>query len=302
MSNVVVIMRSRNSAWVIHQALASLFSQRFRDFSLVVVDSGSTDRTMEMLSAYPHQLIRIEGASYQPGPVLNAAIAGTEAQQLVFWNSDAVALHDGVLGQLVDALAHADAAYARQIPRPDAHGWVRRDYAASFPACGAAPSWIALSLVCSAMRRTAWKAHAFYAEAWASEDTEWGVWARNNGLTVTYVPEALVMHSHNYTLSQLFGRRFVEGEADAFIYKQQHGYMQAIRRGVADMVRDWWWCLRRGDIGGFCAAPGRRLVSQWAYLRGHILGSDRRNRGDHNATTGQTVVLSRHESQSGARP
>ena len=153
MSDVAVIMRSRNSDWVIHQALASLAAQRFRDYELVVVVAGSTDRTLAMVQAHRHRLITISGERYQPGPVLTAAIAETGAARLVFWHSDAVAMHDRVLEQLVGALDGADAAFVRQLPRPEAHGWVRRDYAASFPASGEPPPWITLSLVCSAMRR-----------------------------------------------------------------------------------------------------------------------------------------------------
>jgi glycosyltransferase involved in cell wall biosynthesis len=48
---VTVIMRTKNSDWVVHQALAALFSQTYRDFELLVVDSGSTDRTEQRLGA-----------------------------------------------------------------------------------------------------------------------------------------------------------------------------------------------------------------------------------------------------------
>jgi rhamnosyltransferase len=41
---VSIIMRSKNSDWVIDQALAGLFAQSYKDFELWVVDSGSTDR------------------------------------------------------------------------------------------------------------------------------------------------------------------------------------------------------------------------------------------------------------------
>jgi rhamnosyltransferase len=295
-ASVVVIMRCRNSAWVIHQALASLAAQRFRDYDLVVVDSGSSDATLAMVAAYPHRLIAIAGERYQPGPVLNAAIATTTAARLVFWNSDAVALDDRVLDRLVAALDSADAAFARQVPRPEARGWVRRDYAAAFPAAGEAPPWMAMSLVCSAMRREAWQEHPFYAAAWASEDTEWGTWARSGGRRVRYLADARVMHSHDYTLRQLYGRRFVEGEADAFIQDSVPGGLRRLARAGADTVRDIRWCLARADAGGALMAPLRRGVAAWAYQQGHALGRRRRAIGDGDASVGQAVVLARHES------
>lgn len=296
-ASVAVIMRTRNSDWVVHQALASLSAQRFRDYELIVVDSGSTDHTLALLAAHPHRLITIAGERYQPGPVLNAAIAETTAERLVFWNSDAVAMHADVLGQLVAALDQSDAAFARQVPRPEAHGWVRRDYAAAFPDAPTVPPWMTLSLVCSAMRRSAWQAHPFYAQAWASEDTEWGAWARRAGRPVAYCQRALVMHSHNYTLRQLYGRRFVEGEADAFIHGGRHGLLACAGRATMATLRDWRWCLSHGDLGGICAAPIRRAVWAWAYRVGFAHGAGRIARGDGDASVGQAVVLARHESR-----
>jgi len=50
-------MRSKKSDWVIAQALAALFSQEIQeDFELLIIDSGSTDRTLEIVSEYPAAL------------------------------------------------------------------------------------------------------------------------------------------------------------------------------------------------------------------------------------------------------
>ncbi|MDX1932665.1 MAG: glycosyltransferase family A protein, partial [Capsulimonadales bacterium] len=219
-----VLMRSKNSDWVIGQALAGLFAQNYTDFELLVVDSGSTDRTLEYVAAYPCRLERIKPENYYPGAVLNQAIEGTNTELIVFLNSDCVPLCAETLGRLVAAFDDPSvmAAFGRQVPRPEADGWVRRDYAQAFPETGDAPPWITFSLPIAAIRRSAWEKRKFYTDAWGSEDTEWGNWARQQpGWKVAYVPEAITMHSHNYTLRQLYGRRFIEGEADAFIYRDR---------------------------------------------------------------------------------
>jgi len=61
-------------------------------------------------------------------------------------------------------------------------------------------------------------------DAWASEDTEWGNWAKENGYNIKYVKNAILMHSHNYSLIQIYGRKFVEGEGDVFIYIGKENY------------------------------------------------------------------------------
>ena len=295
---VTVIMRSKNADWVIGQALAGLFSQDYTDFELLVIDSGSTDRTLELVRQYPHRLIEIRPEEYFPGPVLNRAAAACDTELLVFQNSDAVPLAKNTLRRLVEAFDDpaVDAALTRQIPRPEADTWVRRDYAVSFPDADETPPWITISLPMAAMRRSAWERHPFYSDAWGSEDTEWGEWAKRNGLRIEYVRDALVMHSHNYTLKQLYGRRFIEGEADAFIYGRREGLLKMAGRTVVSTLRDLAECVRDRDFADMPRVPARRAVFHWAYLVGHRHGSRRRAAGDRDTTVGQTTVLSRHES------
>lgn len=300
-ARVTIIMRTKNADWVVGQALAALAAQDFHDYELVVVDSGSVDRTLELVSAYPHRLLPIEPGEYFPGRILNRAIAQTESELIVFQNSDAVPLGSHALGRLVSAFDDPDvqAALTRQVPRPDADTWVRRDYAASFPDASEPPPWITLSLPMAAMRRSAWEQHPFYEDAWGSEDTEWGAWAKRHGLRIAYVRDALVMHSHNYTLGQLYGRRFIEGEADAFIYGADEGVVSAAVRFAGSTMKDWIACLRERDFVDLVRAPARRAVFHWAHLEGHRHGAARIANGDSDASVGQRTALERHESNRG---
>lgn len=292
---ITIIMRTKNAAWVVGQALSALFSQRRRDFELLVVDSGSTDATLDIVGRYPCRLVRIEAKEYFPGLVLNMAIREAKGSLIVFQNSDTVPLTPDALNALVSPIerGEADATFARQLPRPEAHTWVRRDYEVAFPAQGEPPPWMAYSLPFAALTREAWEKHPFYEDAWGSEDTEWGSWARQNGLRVRYVPEALVMHSHNYTLKQLYGRRFIEGEADAFILKDRASLARFLFRTGSSWVRDAVAHLAARDLQGLALAFPRRVVYHWAHLQGHRLGEQRRQSGDKDASKGQKVVLER---------
>ncbi|MBN9685637.1 MULTISPECIES: glycosyltransferase family 2 protein [unclassified Corallococcus] len=292
---VTVIMRSKDSAWVIGQALSGLCSQARRDFELLVVDSGSRDATLDIVSRFPARLIRIEAKAYFPGAVLNRAIREATGDLVVFQNSDVVPLTPEALDRLLAPIerGEADATFARQLPRPEAHTWVRRDYAVAFPEKGEAPPWMTYSLPFAAMTREAWRKHPFYEDAWGSEDTEWGHWARNHGLRVRYVPDALVMHSHNYTLKQLYGRRFIEGEADAFILGDRASLMGLARRVGTSWARDAAVHLQARDAAGLALCLPRRLVYHWAWWKGHQWGEKRLRSGNTDPSLGQQVVLRR---------
>lgn len=294
---VSVIMRSKNSDWVIAQALAGLYSQTFTDFELLVVDSGSTDKTLEIVRQYPCRLIQIEAKAYYPGSVLNMAIEKANAEIIVFQNSDGVPLCSHTLQRLVDAFDDdgIDAALTRQIPRPEAFGWVRRDYELSFPDAENTPEWIRLSLPMAAMRKRAWEKHHFYVDAWASEDTEWGEWAVKNGMKIKYVKDAIIMHSHNYTLKQIYGRKFVEGEADTFIYQRRPSILRMLLSILRGSLRDTLYHLKEFDLAGIPGCIPRNITYNWAYFRGLRLGSSRQKTGNQDISIGQKNVLSRYE-------
>lgn len=296
-----VILRCKNNAWVIDRTLAALFAQTFQNFELLVVDSGSTDSTLETVAQYPNRLIRVAPEDYIPGAVLNQAIAQTDTPVVLFVNADCVLATPQSLEHLLAAFDDPAtmAAFGRQVVRPEADTWVRRDYEQSFPETGAAPEWITLSLPIAGMRRTAWEQQPFYTDAWGSEDSHWGVRARERGWKVAYVPDAVAMHSHNYTLSQLYGRRFIEGEADAFIYGGGDSLPALVRRTVMDVARDLKPLLRARDLHGLALVLPRRAVCQWAYFVGRNHGARRQAQGDRDVQHGQQVVLNRHESVRG---
>ena len=294
-----VILRCKNSAHEIGLALAALFSQEYKDFQLLVIDSGSTDSTLDIVSAYPHRLIRISPKDYVPGRVLNRGVSENSSPICVFLNSDCVLLSQHSLGRLVGAFEDPEvmAGFARQAPRPEAWPWVRREYLASFPVSGVAPAWIELSLPFAAIRRTAWSAQPFYDEAWGSEDTAWGHRAKERGWKIAYVPDALVMHSHNYTLRQLYGRRFIEGEADSFIYGDAYKPIRIILRAISQTIRDWKADIRERSLSDLPLAPIRRCVDAVGYLKGAHHGLKRIREGLTDISHGQKVVLDRHVSK-----
>lgn len=296
--SVSVIMRTKNSDWVVEESLRGLFSQTFDDFELLVVDSGSTDRTLEIVRKFPCRLIEIEAKSYYPGAVLNMAMNEVEGDIVVFQNSDVIPVGNDMLQHLLAAFDDPEtyAAFGRQLPRPEALPWVRHDYARSFPDAGASPPWMPLSLALAAMRKSAWAKKPFYTTAWASEDTEWGHWARRQGMKIKYVPQAAAVHSHNYTLPQLYGRRFVEGEADVFIYGEVATVWAMLARTLKSTLADGFYHLCHGELRDLLDVPLRRFVYHLAYYKGHKFG-ERRLRSGGDGHFGQAVVLSTYRSR-----
>jgi len=87
---VAVIMRSFNDVAVIEQTLRQLERQTYRDFELWNFDSSSTDGTLDIIRRHnvPARILLNDSSCYNPGRVLNEAVAATRADYVVFATSD----------------------------------------------------------------------------------------------------------------------------------------------------------------------------------------------------------------------
>lgn len=84
---VSVIIPSHNRAWILKEAIDSVFDQRFRDFELIVVDDGSTDNTPELLAAYPNLRVARQGHS-GVSAARNRGISLARGRYVAFLDSD----------------------------------------------------------------------------------------------------------------------------------------------------------------------------------------------------------------------
>jgi len=274
---ISIIVRTKDSSNIIDQTLKALYSQTFTNFDLIIVDSDSRDDTLDKCLKYKHTLMVITSDEYHPGKVLNSTVNKCNNKVVVFLNSDCVMLSPNTLQNLLDALEGENtvATYARQVSRPEALTWVRRDYEIAFPE-HESPQWMHFSLPLAAMKKEIWKETNFYTQAWASEDTKWAVDIKEKGYNIKYVKDALVMHSHNYNFQQLFNRRYVEGEADAYIYNHKISLLSSFRNYSGSVYNDCLFHLKVFDIKGLFKAIALRLVSHISYLRGNWYGMKRK--------------------------
>ena len=97
-------------------------------------------------------------------------------------------------------------------------------------------STIFFSNVFSAVRRSVWREIPFDEGMVMSEDQKWARDVMTAGHNIVYRPTARVIHSHHYTLSELFQRNFDSGYSLV-------GVVDDTKMG---MVRDEWRFLRRG--------------------------------------------------------
>ena len=207
---------------------------------------------MDLLRPFqPRHLIQIQSGEYNPARVMNRGMELATSNFAIFLNADATPQGPDWLGPLVRGLQDPQVAavFGRQIPRPDCQAVFAHDYERCFGADRESARWEHFfSMVSSGLRKDIWSKRGFNERMQYSEDDEYTRWCRARGCRVVYVPESVVMHSHNYTAAQARKRSFGEGRALAAVSDRSRTKLDrwpnVFLGWINDARRDWKYCAR----------------------------------------------------------
>ena len=273
---VSIILRSFNEAWALGGTLAALQEQEYKHWELIVIDSGSSDGSQDLIrAANPAHFIQIQPHEYNPSRVMNHGMRLAISEFGIYLNADATPQGPNWLRPLVTALQDPKTAavFGRQIPRPDCQAVYACDYDRCFGPNRESAKWDHFfSMVSSGIRKDIWRQRGFLEKLQYAEDDEYTRWAKENGYKVVYCPDSVVMHSHNYTPSQAYKRSFGDAKALAASWQGKPGEFNFLRTqllgSLSDLRHDFRFCLREGRLSEFPHAARIR----WEQRRGKLAG------------------------------
>ncbi len=239
---VSVLMPTWQGIEFLDRVLAALASQRFdRPWDFLAIDSGSTDGTLELLESWrarfpaPFALGKIDKCEFDHGDTRNLLAARSTGDLLVYLTQDAIPGGPDWLARLVANFDDAGigAAYCRNVPRPDA--WpLTKIFSAGDPGYAAGrrraghpgkDAWERMDAhekrllfnfndVASAVRRELWELHPF-PRTWFGEDILMARALIEAGHAIAYDDEAVVEHSHDYSVEETRARARIDGRFNA---------------------------------------------------------------------------------------
>ena len=273
---VSIILRSFNEGWALRQTLPALRAQQYRHWELIVIDSGSTDGSVELIRQFqPRHFIQIQPGEYNPSRVMNHGMQLARSAFGIFLNADATPQGNHGLRPLVAALQDPQnaAVFGRQSPRPDCRAVFAHDYERCFGPDRASARWNHFfSMVSSGLRKEIWARRGFLEKMQYSEDDEYTRWCRAQGYQIVYCPNSVVMHSHNYTPAQAYRRSFGEARALAAVWTHspsEINWLRTVLGGwVNDVRRDLAFCLRNHRLAELPHAARIRWEQRKAKLTG----------------------------------
>lgn len=195
---VSIVIRVHNSAKTLGEVLWSINAQRFRDYEVVVVDSGSTDETESLVQNYRHKFVDFSKQKFTYGGALNAGCKSAEGEYIVCLSSHCVPAHVDWLGRIVEALDDGQVAAAWGPPILDESTRVGNQTSVEKidletfllnPTRG-------LQNSNSIIRRDLWAEHPFSEELEGCEDQEWAHYFLQSGYDTAVVHGAPVFYRY----------------------------------------------------------------------------------------------------------
>ncbi len=222
-----VVIRAYNEEKHLGRLLEGVAQQTFKDVQIIVVDSGSTDETLNVAATYGAQIVHISPDEFTFGRSLNRGVEQAQAERVVIASAHVYPVYPDWLERLLAPLDNPQTglAYGKQRGAETSHYSERQVFAHWYPDQS---NFYQDQPFCNnanaAIRRSIWEQHPFDETLSGLEDIAWAKWALEKGNTLAYVADAEVVHIHNETPSGVFNRYKREAMAFKRIFPQEQFY------------------------------------------------------------------------------
>lgn len=240
-----MIIPTRNGGQYLGQLFKILQGQSIRLAQILVVDSSSQDNTLKICRDFGIDIIEIEARNFDHGGTRNLAASRATGDILVFMTQDALFKDGEGLENLVKPLddPRIAASYGRQMPREDANPIERFARSFNYPSREMIKSnddlpqlgikTFFFSNACSAIKKEAFKEVGGFPERTImNEDMFLAAKLLQRGYKIAYQSDAVVYHSHNYSLAMQFKRHF-----DIGVFFNRNRWIKGLARSEREGVK-----------------------------------------------------------------
>ena len=257
--DVSIVIPSLNGGADLKWCLEMIFTQKIdRRFEVIVIDSGSTDGTIEMVHRFPVRLNQIDKRKFNHGLTRQFGVELSHGRLIVFMTQDAIPYDQNWLSHLISSLSGDKSiagAYCRQIPKPGCdpiartriENWLtfekqpkivsiksKLDYDSLSP--WEKRIFINFDNVCSCVRKCVMEQFPFSKVAFG-EDLEWSKRVLEAGYKIAYEPKSVVRHSHRSSITGNY-RRAVQDHRNMNRLLGVNFYTQMYRASNVNVLRN----------------------------------------------------------------
>lgn len=222
---ISVIIPTYKAEKKIKQLLNNLIQQTLSPYEIIIIDSSSDDKTLQLAKNMGAQTLQIPKSQFNHGETRNMAAHNATGEVLLFMTQDAIPADKYLIEKLISPLNidNVVASFARHIPYENAtpleefarrFNYPEKEYIRGkedIQSFGIKTFFF--SNVCSAVKKNIFFDVGAFPRVKANEDMILSAKLITKGFKIAYVPEAKVIHSHNYFLSKQFIRYYNIGSS-----------------------------------------------------------------------------------------
>lgn len=268
-----VIIRCYNEADHIGKLLHGLSEQSMQDFEVILVDSGSTDGTIEIAEEYGvDEIVYIDPEDFSFGRALNYGCEAANGDFCVIASAHVYPKRDDwverLLGNFDDDIAlvygkqrgnevttfSENQIFKQWFPEDD----IERQ---NHPFCNNANA---------AIRRELWKEYPYDEQLPGLEDVDWAKRVQKDGYDISYASDAEIIHVHDETTKEVFNRYCREAYAHKQIMpSQSFSLFDFIRLSTKNIISDYRTAFAEAKVvGNIIEIPKFRILQFAGTYRG----------------------------------
>ena len=274
--DATIAIPSFNGYEYIGDVLEAIFRQKTDySFEVLVIDSGSDQRTLDIIKNFPKvHLHQIPNSEFGHGKTRNLAAKMADSDFILYLSDDAVPAHEQWLNYMLEPFRideKISCVFGKQIPRKHCFATLKREVIQVFSSFGDDGSISiqrktqdteALGItnnffsdVNSALRKSTWE-KVKYQDVNYAEDQLMGIDMLKAGYHKAYSPLGAVEHSHDLSLKNYYKRKFDEyvGLRKSTGYTAQAGRKELFIGSAKSSLQDIKFTLKDKDF-----TPGEKL-------------------------------------------
>jgi glycosyltransferase involved in cell wall biosynthesis len=273
-----IVVRAFNEEKHIGRLFTGIKQQSRKDIEVILVDSGSSDATIEIASSndwpFPIRIVKIEPESFSFGRSLNLGIKEAQGDIVVIASAHVYPVYPDWLERLTTSFGDPQVGltYGKQRGNTTTHFSEHQIFARWFPDGSTTQE---TNPFCNnantAIRKNLWMEHPYDETLSGLEDLEWAHWAIEQGYKVSYVAEAEIIHVHKDTPRGIYNRYRREAMAFKRIFPQEKfNFRDFIRFTFRNAVSDSSVAIRENQfISEFASIIWFRLMQFWGTYQGY---------------------------------
>ncbi len=268
-----IIIRCYNEREHIGKLLYGVFEQTVEDVEVILVDSGSTDGTLEVANEYPiDDVVYIAPEEFSFGRALNRGIEAADGEFCVFASAHVYPKRRDWLECLLDKFEdNVGLVYGKQRGNDGTKFSEKQIFRKWFPDrdierqdspfCNNANA---------AIRRKLWEKFPYDEDLPGLEDLDWAKRIRSEGWDIAYAADATIVHVHDETPREVYNRYRREALAHKQIMpEQEFSFWDFLRMWGYNTVTDYRAAFDEGELlDHLVEIPRFRLMQFWGTYRG----------------------------------